>query len=131
MVGFRESEIQQACVRWFRYQYPHYALMLVAIPNAGKRTRKMINTSYGSKVVCVGGKRAKNEGMVAGAADAILLVQKGECGCLCIEFKTEEGRQSPEQKRWQAATEQAGNKYCVVRGIEEFMKVINDYINHP
>ena len=89
----------------------------------------MINTSTGSRVICVGGKRAKDEGMIAGAADAILLVQRVDCGCLCIEFKTDVGRQSPEQKKWQAAAEQAGNRYCIVRGIEEFMKAINDYLN--
>ncbi|OJV23105.1 MAG: hypothetical protein BGO30_03950 [Bacteroidetes bacterium 41-46] len=128
MVSYRESEIQQACIRWFRYQYPQYAYMLIAIPNAARRTRKVVNTSAGSRVVCVGGKRAKDEGMVAGAADAILLLSRGDSGCLCIEFKTETGRQSQEQKRWQEAAIKAGNRYSVIRGIEEFIEVINEYM---
>lgn len=128
-MSFIESQIQQACVRWFRYQYPHYASLLIAVPNAARRTTKLITTRVGSKVVCVGGKRAKDEGMVAGVADILLLVQRGSCGCLGIEFKTETGRQSPEQKKWQKETESVGNKYCVVRCFDEFKEEVETYLN--
>ena len=37
----RESEIQQACVRWFYYQYPNYAKALIKIPNEGKRSLRL------------------------------------------------------------------------------------------
>lgn len=126
---YNESYIQQSCVTWFRYQFPYYSKLLIAIPNAGRRTTKLVTTRTGSKVVCVGGKRAKDEGMVAGVADIILLVLIGNYGCLCLEFKTEKGRQSPEQKEWQEATEKAGNKYCVIRSFEEFKTEIETYLN--
>ena len=32
-----ESKIQQACVRWFRLQYPKYAGNLFSVPNGGYR----------------------------------------------------------------------------------------------
>lgn len=36
------------------------------------------------------------------------------------EFKTENGRQSPKQKNWQAATESAGGIYKIFRTVDEF-----------
>lgn len=34
-----ESRIQQACIKWFRLQYPKLALNLFAVPNGGARKR--------------------------------------------------------------------------------------------
>lgn len=124
----RESEIQQSCVRWFRYQYPQYAKQLIAVPNAAKRTTKVVCSKLGSKVICVGGKRAKDEGLVAGVADMLLLLSRGEYGSLCLEFKTEKGRQSTEQREWQKSTEEAGNKYCLIRCFDDFKNIVEAYL---
>ena len=56
-----ESRLQIACVRWFRMQYPQYKLMLFSVPNGGKRTLM--------EAIIM-----KNEGVVAGVSDLILLV---------------------------------------------------------
>ncbi|OFY43985.1 MAG: hypothetical protein A2X18_07600 [Bacteroidetes bacterium GWF2_40_14] len=127
-MGYEESKIQQACVMWFRYQYSPLAKLLIAVPNAGKRSTKVISTRNGYKTVCIGGKRAKDEGMVAGVSDLILLTPKKGYGCLCIEMKTEDGDQSKAQKEWQAASEKGGNKYVVVRNYDEFRSEIEDYL---
>ena len=37
--------------------------------------------------------------------------------------------QSPAQKEWQAAVESVGYKYAVVRSLEEFIQLINSYLN--
>ena len=37
-----------------------------------------------------------------------------------VEFKTQSGRQTPLQKRWQAKLEERGFRYAVVRSTSEF-----------
>ena len=123
-----EHQLQCACVRWFAYQYPQYKGLLFAIPNGSYRTKATAG-------------KLKAEGVVAGVADLILLVPRrleiGQCGgipwyriyhALCIEMKTAKGRQSPEQKEWQAKVECEGYKYAVCRSLDEFMAVVNGYL---
>lgn len=131
----QETYVQQAAVRWFRYEYPDLAKLLVHIPNEGKRTMKWIK----GRLVCTGGIRAKDEGVVKGVADLILFVPSGEYHGLCLETKKEDisykgGKmkktrtyQSPEQKEWQSLVEKQGFKYVVYRNIEEFIAIVKDY----
>lgn len=112
-----EHTLQCACVRWFRFQYPHLARLFFAVPN-GVRTFK----SSAAK--------AKAEGMVAGVADTLLLVQRGGSGGLCLEFKTAKGRQSDAQKEWQREVERQGYRYVVIRTIEQFISTINEYLRN-
>lgn len=110
-----ESKLQQICVEWFRLQYPHYAELLVAIPNGGARN-------------VVTGRILKLEGVVAGVADLMLPIANKHHNNLFIEMKTEKGRQSPSQRAWQKKTESVGNKYVICRSLYDFMKTINDYL---
>lgn len=112
----RESHIQQACVRWFRYQFPDVRNMLFAVPNGGRRSRIEAAIMQG-------------EGVTAGVSDLILLVPRGGYGALCIEMKDEKGKLSEKQKQWLADSEKAGNKCAVCRSVDEFMKVVNEYLN--
>jgi len=111
-----ESKIQAACVRWFRLQYPHLAPLLFAIPNGGARNPREAGI-------------LKDEGVTPGVSDLILLTPRHGFGALCLECKTENGRQSPEQKEWQKQAENAGNKYVVFRSVEEFIEIVNDYLS--
>lgn len=115
-----EHRLQVSCVTWFRYAYPHLAHALFAVPNGGWR-----NEATGAKL--------KAEGVTAGVADLILLHPSGFGHyALLIEMKTEEGRQSMAQKRWQANIEESGEgiyKYKVVRTLEEFQNLIEWYLN--
>ncbi len=110
-----EHQLQTACVRWFRLQYPEYASLLIAVPN-GVRT-----SATQARVL-------KAEGMLAGVADLLLLLPRHGYGCLCIEMKTDKGRQSDTQKAWQQAAEKAPNKYVVCRNITEFVIQIKLYL---
>jgi hypothetical protein len=110
-----ESITQRSCKRWFNIQYPRLAPLLFAVPNGGRRGK-------------VEARIMKAEGVVAGVADMILLVPRGGFASLCIEFKSDKGRQSPMQKAWQTAAEDAGNKYVIVRSIEEFIEAVKGYI---
>jgi len=89
--------------------------LLVAVPNGGFRNSKEAS-------------RMKVEGIVAGAADLLLLIPRGECGCLGIEMKAGKGRQTEHQKAWQKSFEKAGNRYEICRSFDEFRKVIEGYL---
>ena len=111
-----EHRIQVSCVRWFRLKYPNLAARLFAVPNGGRRDG-------------ITGARLKEEGVLAGVADLVLLVPNAKYHALLIEMKTPKGRQSDSQRAWQLAV--AGNDdylYVVVRSLEEFIKVIEEYL---
>ena len=112
---YREESLQTNCVRWFGLQYPEHALLLHHSPNGGYKT-------------AYEGAAFKRMGTRAGFPDLILLLPKGEHPFLCIEFKTEQGRQSESQRAYQQAVESVGARYEVVRTAEEFIKVINEYL---
>lgn len=133
----RESIVQQGAVKWFNLQYPQYRGLLVHIPNEGRRTIKVIN----GRPVCVGGAKLKAEGLVKGAADLVLFVPNKYFHGLCLETKVElfdysSGKekktktyQSPEQKEWQALVESQGYRYEVYRNIDEFRKIVLEYMD--
>ena len=110
-----ESRIQQACIRWFRLQYPKLALVMFSVPNGGARRR-------------IEGAIMKAEGVTRGVADLLLLYPSKHYHGLAIEMKTQKGRQQPSQKIWQRAVEDAGYKYIIVRSIEEFIDAVNGYL---
>ena len=129
--------MQQGAVKWFNLQYPQYRGLLVHIPNEGRRTIKVIN----GRPVCIGGAKLKAEGLVKGAADLVLFIPNKYFHGLCLETKVElfdysSGKekktktyQSPEQKEWQALVESQGYRYEVYRNIDEFRKIVLEYLD--
>lgn len=111
-----EHRLQCSCVKWFRLAYPKHRHNLFAVPNGGYRTKTTAS-------------KMKAEGALSGVADLILLLPSGAYHALCIEIKTDKGRQSEAQKEWQELIVLDGYKYVVVRSIEEFIKVVTDYLN--
>lgn len=111
----KESELQRACVRWFRYRYQRHASMLIAVPNGVATTERQ-------------GAILKAEGMLAGVADLLLLIPAQGYTMLAIEMKTDTGRQSPFQKDWQKEAERHGIRYEVVRSFDEFQYLVEPYI---
>lgn len=110
-----ESELQKSCVKWFKLQYPEYRRLLFAVPNGGRRNlREAI--------------RLKAEGVVAGVSDLILLLPNGKYHALCIEMKTDKGRQQDTQKEFQKDVEKVGYRYIIIRSLEEFIKELNQYL---
>lgn len=112
----KEHQLQCACVRWFRLQYPQHGTMLFAVPNGGRRDP-------------ITGARLKEEGVVAGVADLVLLVPNNTHHALLIELKTHNGRQSASQRAWQATAEKHGYKYVVCRDAEQFVNQVQQYLN--
>lgn len=113
-VKHTEHDIQAACIKWFRLQYPRLAPLLFAVPN-GTNKSKTARMMF------------KAEGLTAGVSDLLFLLPRGGYHGLCIEMKTRTGRQSAEQKAWQAAVEAQGYLYVVIRSLDEFMKIITNY----
>jgi len=112
----REAYLQSECVRWFRLQFPKMAKLLIAVPNGGSRdAREAVNL--------------KIQGVVAGVSDLLLLTPRNGFGCLCIEMKTETGKQSELQVQWQKEAENLGNKYVLCRTFEQFRSEILNYLN--
>lgn len=110
-----EHRIQSACVRWFRYQYQDLSKALFAVPNGANKS-KTARTKF------------KEEGLLSGVADLILLVPNRTYHALLIEMKTRTGRQEPSQKEWQEAIEPLGYRYVICRSLDEFMGIVNDYL---
>lgn len=67
------------------------------------------------------GNRMKAMGVVAGVSDLIYLTNRG---AIFIELKSEDGRQSIEQKQFQVCVESIGFRYVIIRKLEEFQKLI-------
>lgn len=116
MMRYNEEKIQEACVRWFELAWPEYRSLLHHSPNGGART-------------AFEGAAFKRKGTRAGFPDLILLIPRGECPYLCIELKQGRGRQSETQQAYQSAVESVGARYEVVRSVEEFINVINNYLS--
>ena len=43
-------------------------------------------------------------------------------------MKSDAGRVTPLQKKWQEMAEKSGNRCVVVRSLEQFIEVITDYL---
>lgn len=113
-----EHRIQTACVRWFRMKYPHLSPRLFAVPNGGRRDG-------------ITGARLKEEGVLAGVADLILLVPNADYHALLIEMKTPKGRQSESQKAWQQEVCAEGEyKYVVCRSLDDFIREVDVYLTN-
>lgn len=112
----QESKIQQACVTWFRYQYPHLAFLLFHPKNEGHGDR-------------IAGAIAKAEGVVPGVPDLILAIPSVYHCMLCLEMKTPRGRQSDSQRRYQAYAETATAEYHVIRDVNTFQDVVMQYLS--
>lgn len=110
----RESKLQQACVKWFKYQYPRS--LIYAIPNGGKRGKTEAGILIG-------------EGVLPGIPDLCVPVPKGDFHGLYIEMKdADNGRLSDKQQSVIETLQRLGYKVVVVRSLEQFMNTVNEYM---
>lgn len=112
---YAESELQEACVNYFRYMYTAYARRLFAIPNGGQR--------HPATAL-----RLKREGVLPGIPDLFLAVPRLHYGGLFIEVKAgNAGKLSPIQAETIRELE-TDYRVVVVRTFEDFQKAVKDYI---
>lgn len=110
-----ERQIQIQCVSWFRMRYPEASKVFLAIPNGSARNPWTA-------------KNLKDEGVLSGAPDLILLVPRHGYACLCIEMKKPKGVQSASQKAFQEAVKAFKGKYVICYSVEEFQRVCEEYL---
>lgn len=116
--GLTESQIQQSCIRWFQVTHPNLWSdgVLFHVANERKCTQWQ-------------GRKLKLEGVVKGVADLCLALSRHGFNALYIEMKKPGNYQSKEQKEWQSGVERHGNKYVVCKSLDEFEKIVTEYIN--
>lgn len=112
-----EAKIQASCVEYLWNNYPETRGLYIHIPNEGNRSSRM------------DGAIRKALGLVAGAPDTFLFMARGHYFGLAIEYKTETGIQSEEQKAFQCRLERQGYKYCLCRSLDQFKEIITEYLN--
>jgi len=110
-----ESKLQQACVRWFRSQYPHHERLLFAIPNGGKRS--VITAAI-----------LKAEGARAGTADLFLSIPRHGFHGFYIEMKVGKNELSSEQEQFKLAVEKHTYRHRVIWTQDEFIREVNFYL---
>lgn len=110
-----EDSLQIMCVKWFDMQYPEYRLLLHHSPNGSNKSKAAAGIF-------------KAMGERAGFPDLILLLPGQGYTALAVEMKTATGRQSPAQKEWQAVATENGIRYEIVRDIDTFISLINEYV---
>lgn len=104
-----ESRLQSEIFQWHWNTRPDERGRLFMVHNAPKNA--------------IDGNRLKAMGMVAGVSDMILL--RPDRPPLCIELKTEVGRQGERQKWWQSVAESTGAEYVLIRSLEEFQNLFS------
>lgn len=128
-----EHNLQVACVKWFRLQYPEYSDLLFAIPNGGQR----------HKVVAA---KLKAEGVVPGVPDLFLAVFKNDrikdfetdsgipkvhsiprCG-MFIEMKVKPNKTTEKQKTMMAKLMVQGYQCEVCYSFDQFREIIINYL---
>jgi len=101
-----EHKLQVTLVKYLRYN----GILCFSVPNHGIRSPRM-------------GAYYKEEGMLAGVADLVLLFEKR---CIFVEVKIEKQKQSESQKKFQNYVESLGFEYWVIRNLENLIEKINE-----
>ncbi len=110
----REDKLQSECVKWFRLQYPQHTLF--AIPNGGNRS-------------IITGSLLKKTGTLAGVADLFLMHSEHGYNGLFVEMKVGKNKLTDTQQQFCFKATNAGYSYKVCKSFDEFMTVINEYID--
>ena len=112
-----ESVIQATFVSMFRQLYPKFGLNL----SLNGISLDGLNPSQRAKLISV----CKQQGMEPGTPDLLVYLPSGKV--LNLEFKTQSGKQSPDQVSTQTKLKSLGHNYYLVRDIYEPFKLIAEH----
>lgn len=104
-----EQILQSQCYKWFHNTYPALRGSLFCINNNSENKVK--------------GAINKALGVVKGVTDMCLITKNK---IYFIEFKTEKGVQSKEQKAFEKISKTNCSEYIILKGFEEFKQFINE-----
>ena len=115
-----EKSLQMACVQWLRLQYPHVWVGNFSTDTryGGTQTQRALQGAIKNKM-----------GYTKGLPDLAILQPSGMFHALFVEFKTDKGRQSAEQKEFQKYALENSYLYVVVRNLDEFTFFVKNYFN--
>lgn len=107
-----ELQLQAACTVWFQNNMREYR---------GRFRRVKNETDLKGKFGARMGALNKTTGIVAGTWDAFLMVEP----IVWIEFKTDAGALSTDQKEFKAIGEKLGWNFVVIRTLDDFKNMIH------
>lgn len=109
-----EDSLQAKCYQWFHNEHELKGSgFMFAVPNGGSRNK-------------IEAMKLKATGVRSGVSDCIILLNKE---ILFVEFKSEKGKQSEEQKAFQTLILLLGYKhYYIVNNFEQFKYLINTFV---
>jgi hypothetical protein len=110
-----EQNLQTACVKWLELQYPKI---------------KRIQSSTDHKTTLIQGALKKRMGYQKGTPDLQILVANHSYHALFVEFKTEKGKQTIEQKDFEKYCNENDYCYLICRNVEGFIQFVKSYINN-
>ena len=113
--NFVESGHQQSFFKLLALKYPWLRPFAFSIPNGGKRNPKEA-------------KRLVSEGLTKGALDCMIAYPSGKYYGLFIEFKTEKGSLTKEQREMMFRLLSVGYKCYVCRSYIEALEKVEDYL---
>ena len=102
-----ESQLQAHCFQLHWNRYPE--------------ERGLLYMNYNNPKNAIQGAYLRALGMIKGVADMTYL---GKTGVVFLEFKTEQGKQSPAQIEWQAKVITAVYEYRIIRSEIDFWNAI-------
>ena len=114
------SRLQAACIKYFRYQYNEYKELLFSIPNGIPLANQDIRTKIYNKLIA--------EGLQPGVPDLFLSVGNSLYNGLYIEIKTKTDRLRKKQVDMIRALEQKNYMCVVVRSVDEFIEIVDEYL---
>lgn len=88
--------------------------LIFHVPNEGKRSKYF----------------ARSSGITSGVSDIIMLIPNSEFHGLLIEFKTDKGNQSNNQKEFEKQAVNSGYKYVVCRSAYDAIKEVQNYLKN-
>lgn len=112
----KEAKMQESCIRWFRYAYPDYKLLLFASANGGSRNvMEAVNL--------------KRQGVLSGVSDLQLAMPNAEFNGFFLELKIAPNKPSLNQLLFMEAVESQNYKTAVIYSFDEFKEEIDNYLS--
>ena len=104
---YSESELQRTIIALLKYYHSVYVIR---------------NNSFSGKIIRPNGSTGYVQNSKKGSPDLILCKNGLWIG---IELKTEDGKQSPDQREAEKCIREAGGLYFIVRDVDEMEHVLN------
>lgn len=111
-----ESELQTACVDWFRDAFPALPYRLFAVPNGGKRAKRTAA-------------QLKREGTTSGVFDMFLMTARGGFFGCWLEAKIGRNDTSDNQDEFAQVALDEGFQTVVFWTLDQFKDLVVDYLD--